>query len=76
MEELEERDVKKANDQYCQYEKLPILLKRFSFEEKIRIATFYSNYAILFDSNRNSLQILMILSNMCIRYVRRINMFC
>lgn len=48
MEELEERDASKENDQYCHYENLPILLKRFSFEEKIGIATMYSSHAILF----------------------------
>lgn len=48
MEELEERDARKSNDQYCQYENLPILLKRFSFEEKMGIATIYSSHAILF----------------------------
>jgi len=48
MDELEERDVAKENDQYCQYNNLPILLKRFSFEEKMGIATIYSSHAILF----------------------------
>lgn len=51
MDELEERDVAKENDQYCQYKNLPILLKRFSFEEKMGIATIYSSHAILFSQN-------------------------
>lgn len=54
MDDLEEqgtRDVVKDNDQYCQYEKLPILLKRFSFEEKMRMATIHSSRAILFNRN-------------------------
>jgi len=48
VEELEKRDVNKENDQYCQYDNLPVLLKRFSFEEKMRIATIYSSRDILF----------------------------
>ena len=48
MEEFEERDATKENDQYCQYKNLPILLKRFTFEEKMRIATVYSSRVILF----------------------------
>lgn len=52
MGEFEERDVAKENDQYCQYKNLPVLLKRFSFEEKMGIATIYSSHAILF--NRKS----------------------
>ena len=49
MDDLEEqgtRDVVKDNDQYCQYEKLPILLKRFSFEEKMRMATIHSTQSL------------------------------
>lgn len=48
MQELEKRDPAKENDQYRQYKNLPILLKRFSFEEKMGIATVYSSHAILF----------------------------
>ena len=50
-EELEKRDVSKENDQYCQYENLPLLLKRFSFQEKMGIATIYSSHDILFGSD-------------------------
>lgn len=35
-----------------QYERLPILLKRYSFEEKMRIAHIYSSKGILFDTKR------------------------
>ena len=45
-EELDKRDVSKSHDQYCQYENLPRLLKRFSFSEKMRIASFYSSKII------------------------------
>lgn len=51
VEELEERDASKANDQYCQYKNLPTLLKRFSFQEKMGIATIYSSHVILFGSD-------------------------
>lgn len=39
-------------DQYCQYERLPVLLKRYSFEEKMRIATIYSSTVILFGQRK------------------------
>ncbi len=48
LEEVEVRDVNKSHDQYCQYENLPKLLKRFSFQEKMSIATICSSEAILF----------------------------
>ena len=51
LEELEKRDASKENDQYCQYENLPLLLKRFSFQEKLGIATIYSSHDILFGSD-------------------------
>jgi len=62
MDDLEEqgtRDVVKDNDQYCQYEKLPILLKRFSFEEKMRMATIHSSRAILFKPLLEKLEVTM-----------------
>lgn len=44
-------------DQYERYERLPVLLKRFSFAEKMRIACIYSSHAIGFDSkNRHAAQ--------------------
>ena len=48
MDTAEEYNAAKKNDPYCQYEKLPILLKRFSFEEKMRIATIASSKSICF----------------------------
>lgn len=50
MGALNSKDSINANDQYEQYERLPILLKRFSFAEKMRIACIYSSYAITFDT--------------------------
>ena len=38
-----------SNDQYEEYERLPILMKRYSFEEKMRIAHLHSSAAILFN---------------------------
>lgn len=49
MNEFDERDAVKENDQYYHYENLPILLKRFSFDEKMRIASIYSRQSILFN---------------------------
>lgn len=51
LDELEERDASKEHDQYCQYPNLPVLLKRFSFEEKMGIAAFFSSRVILFGSD-------------------------
>lgn len=48
MDELEKRDVSKEYDQYCQFLKIPILLRRFSFKEKMGIATIHSCRAIFF----------------------------
>lgn len=48
MENLKIRNESKKYDPYCRYDNLPVLLKRFSFEEKMRIATVYSSHAILF----------------------------
>lgn len=48
LEELEPRDINKEHDQFCQYPNLPVLLKRFSFQEKMGIATIYSSHVILF----------------------------
>lgn len=52
LEELEERDASKENDRYCQYEKLPLLLKRFSFPQKMGIATIYSSHVILYGNDK------------------------
>lgn len=41
----------KSNDQYEEYERLPILLKRFSFKEKMHIAHVYSSQGIMFNRN-------------------------
>lgn len=51
LEELEELNTKEASDQYCQYGRLPVLLKRFSFSEKMRMASIDSSHAILFGKN-------------------------
>lgn len=50
IKELEPRDINKEHDQYCQYPNLPVLLKRFSFQEKMGIATIFSSHVILFGS--------------------------
>lgn len=47
---LGSKDSINPDDQYERYERLPILLKRFSFAEKMRIACIYSSHAIGFDS--------------------------
>jgi len=53
FEELEPRDINKEYDQYCQYPNLPVLLKRFSFQEKMGIATMHSSHVILFGKERH-----------------------
>lgn len=35
------------HDQYCHYENLPRLLKRFSFKEKMRMAALHSSEIIV-----------------------------
>lgn len=42
---------KQSSDQYEQYERLPVLLKRFTFHEKMQIANIYSSQAIMFNRN-------------------------
>lgn len=41
--EKENRETYAKNNQYCQYNRLPILLKRYSFDEKMRICYEYSS---------------------------------
>lgn len=48
MSQLDEIKKEDKYDQYTQFERLPILLKRFSFEEKMSIAALHSSRAILF----------------------------
>ena len=48
---LEWAKTSQSHDQYEQYDRLPSLLKRFSFFEKMRIASIYSSNAIMFKQN-------------------------
>lgn len=52
MADEDERDASVANDPYCQYSNLPLLLKRFSFQAKMSIATYYSSRYIHFDRKK------------------------
>lgn len=42
-QEIEKWESKAKNNQYCQYDRLPVLLKRYSFAEKMRICYEYSS---------------------------------
>jgi hypothetical protein len=48
---LDRAQTSQSYDQYEQYDGLPSLLKRFSFYEKMRIASIYSSKAIKAGSN-------------------------
>lgn len=47
MNNLAGIDVKKLSTQYNEYTRLSLLLKRFSFDEKMRMATYHSSKAIM-----------------------------
>lgn len=52
MTDMERSRISKKYDQYCNYAKLPILLKRFSFSEKMKMANFCSSHAIYNSGDR------------------------
>lgn len=45
------QELTRATDQYDEYERLPVLLKRFSFEQKMHVAHIYSSQGIMFNRN-------------------------
>lgn len=49
MKTDEERGIRDEYDQYTNYDRLPVLLKRFSFDEKMRIAAEHSNQSLTRD---------------------------
>ena len=52
-QEIEKWESKAKNNQYCQYDRLPALLKRYSFDEKIRICYEYSSKILQKGNLRN-----------------------
>lgn len=49
MNNLAGIDVNKLSTEYKEYARLPLLLKRFSFDEKMRMTTYYSSQSIMFN---------------------------
>lgn len=46
---MENKDINKYSSQYNQYDRIPLLLKRYSLKEKMRVATYHSCETIQFN---------------------------